>query len=754
MTPSDQKSLLTVACPDCGKGYRIPAESRGRQLTCKGCGKPFTMEPVPPSKETSPPAPGPAAEEDACLVLGRLALKYRFVVTEQLKEALAQQRRERSEGKKSLLGSVLLRRELITQKQLDFLLSVQMMMDARKLDVQFGAMAVKNGFVSGEDVEAALQEQERLFKEKRSVRMIGEMLVDRGHLTAEQRDAILERQRRLAPPQEEPHRDGAPEIAGTTAPASGSFQDAELYADLFEVDVSSDGLSATVTPTRPIPETMTAEGLRAFLKTHEISYGLVTNEEIEAFLHEKARTGEAFTIAEGTPPEPGKDAEIRHHFNTDPMKVGTINEGGNIDFKDKGEIPQVKSGDLLAERIPPQEGTAGTTVTGRSIPPPKPRNLKLRKGKGTTVSDDGLRLFAEAGGRPEISADGKVFVFSEHKITGDVDLKTGHVDFEGDIHVNGTVNKGFRVRGGSLTANEVVGADLDIRGDVMVTGGVIGATIRIGGNLRARYLHKTRVLAFGNVVLDKEVIDSDVETSGAFVVKNGPVLSSRVTAKKGIETLQVGSSTSNPCVLTVGTDDRVKHEIQEIQTRIEEAREIQKAHLERNEALEAEKNAVALQLGEIAQMQDQCMVKKRQLQERMGEIRQGGDKALLRKAEGLVKALDEEFRGRESTLEGLFAKEDGIDEAMAENTRKIREIEARIETLEGEIEHLAEWARGEEPVPVVKVHGNIFPYTTIKARNTGLTLPEGHKGIVIKETRVLEPQDGKEWRLRLSPLKT
>ena len=316
MTPSDQKSLLTVACPACGKGYRIPVESRGRQLTCKGCGNPFAMEPAPLPEETSRPAPGPAAEEDACLVLGRLALKYRFLVTEQLKEALAQQRKERSEGKTSLLGSVLLRRELITQKQLDFLLSVQTMMDARKLDVQFGAMAVKNGFVSGEDVDAALREQERLFKDKRSVRLIGEVLLERGLLTAEQRDAILERQRRLAHPVKGPDRDGTPETAGTTDPASGTREDTELYAELFEVDVSSDGLAATVTPTRPIPETITAEGLRTFLKTQEITCGLITNEEIEAFLHEKARTGEAFTIADGHPARAGKGrgdpASLRH----------------------------------------------------------------------------------------------------------------------------------------------------------------------------------------------------------------------------------------------------------------------------------------------------------------------------------------------------------------------------------------------------------------------------------------------------------
>ena len=754
MTPPNPNNLLTVTCPSCGKGYRIPLESRGKQLTCKGCGKPFVLEPAPATKSNAPSASTVIDEEDACLVLGRLAVKHRFVSPEQLKEAMAFQRKERTEGKRSVLGSVLLRQGLITQKHLDFLLSIQMMMEARKLDRQFGAVAVKNGFVSTKEVEEALQEQERLFKESRTVRLVGELLVERGHLEVSQRDAILERQHRLAPSLKDADPDPASEAPSPEDAPAETEETTDPYAELFHLLVSPDGLEAGITPNRPIPDSITTEGLRSFLKKNEVSHGLIPDEEIERFLREGARTGHAFTVAQSTPPRPGKDAEIHFQFDTDPLKVGTIKDGGSIDFKDKGEIPQVRSGDLLAERIPPEEGTPGTTVTGKPIAPPKPRNLKLRKGKGTVLSGDGLQLLADAGGRPEISADGKIFVFSEHKISGDVDLKTGHVDFEGDIHVSGTVKKGFRVKGGSLTANEIVGAETDIRGDVVVTGGVIGATIRVGGNFRARYIHKTRILAFGDVVLEKEVIDSEVETSGAFIVSSGTVLSSRVTAKKGVEAIQVGSKTSNPCTLVVGTDDRVKSEIHLMEGRIEETREAQEALKDKNNGMDKEKQKIALELGKIAQLQDQSMVKKRQLEEKNEEIQAGGNRALQEKAQGLLEDLNREIREREETLEGYFAREDEIDEAMAENNGQIEEMGARIEVLTAEIEHLSEWARGEEAYPVVKVHGNLFPYTTVKGQNTALTLPEGHKGVQIKEIHIPEPEDGKEWKLRLSPLKT
>ncbi len=671
-------------------------------------------------------------------MLGRLALKHRFLTEGQLEDAFALQQEEQRTGRSPLLGPLLVRQGLITQKQLDFLLSLQMVMEARKLDRRFGEVAVKNGCVELRDVEEALQEQELLFKKTRTVRLIGEILVERGKMDRAERDAILKLQQRLFVDEKEEEAPEAP-----SDPCEG----------LFEIAVSTDGLKAEVTSGRPIPDSITVEQLKSFLERHGVTHGLIQDEELEAFLRQDARAGHPFTVARGTPPLPGRHAEIHYHFDTDPLKVGTLKEGGGIDFKDRGQIPQVAEGSLLAERVPPEEGTPGLDVTGGEIAPPKPRNRKLRKGKGTELSEDGLRLLAALPGRPEISADGKVFVFSEHKIRGDVDLKCGHVDFNGDIQVSGTVQKGFRVRGGSLAANEVAGAEVDVRGDVVVTGGIIGATIRVGGNLRALYVHKSRILAFGDVVLEKEAIDAHVETSGAFIVKKGPVFSSRVTAKKGIEAVQVGSKTSNPCRLVVGTDDRVKREIQEIELRIERIREERTSLKETIGHLDREKQEAVLELGAVAQQQDATNVKKRRIEERLEQVREEGDEAAIRKLQQAVQTLEGGMKAREEQLEGLFSKEDALEDKIQALKQDREDMKADAEALAGEIEHLEEWARSEDPVPVIKVFGRIFPFTTIQGRYTSLTLPEGHQGVRIRETHVEEPDDGKEWKLRLSPLK-
>jgi hypothetical protein len=760
MAHSNQEFAFTATCPACGKTYGVPEDMRGRKIACKQCGESFSLEATRPSEE--PPAheavpEAPASEtlsgDDACMLLGKLAIKHGFMQPEQLKEALGVQRQERSEGKQALLGSILVRRGFVDQKQLDFLLSVQMMVEQRKLDRMFGAMAVKNGFIQAGDMEAALQEQEKIFKAKRTVRLIGEILVERGKMEPAQRDAILERQKRLVISESGAEASAEKEPQGEEGGPKTSESRPDPLDELFAVNVSEDGMSATVTPARPIPDSVDVIGFKAYLERKDVRHGLPGDAEIESYLRENAQSGHPFRIAEGTPPQPGMDARIVYHFDTDPLKVGTIKDGGNIDFRDKGEIPQVGKGELLAERIPPEEGVPGITVSGREVPPPKPRNRKLRKGKGTELTEDGLKLVATLGGRPEISADGKVYVFSEHAIHGDVDLKTGHVEFEGEIQVAGAVTRGFRIQGGSLAANEIEGAEVDVQGDVAVTGGIIGATIRLGGNLRARYIHKSRIRAFGDVAVEKEIIDADIETSGACIVKSGPILSSQVAAKKGIEAAQAGSGTSNPCHLALGTEDRVNHEVQEIQERILAMEETRDQREKEIKALDKEKQQIALELGEKAQLQDAASVKKRQLEEKIAELRKGGDAALLEKAEGMLEAMNTEIAEQEKVLEEYFAKEDAIDEAISERRQDVEKTQAQIDEMKDEIEHLVDWAKGEAPVPILRVHGKLFPFTTIKAPHTSLRVPEEQKRIQIKEVHLQEAQDGKEWKLRLSPIK-
>jgi hypothetical protein len=93
--------------------------------------------------------------------------------------------------------------------------------------------------------------------------------------------------------------------------------------------------------------------------------------DIKAFLNGEFSLGEGWTIATGTDPIPDTPPQIKYHFDTDPLKIGTLTEDGLMDWKDRGKLPQVKEGDLLAEKIPGPKGKEGMDVYGKKIPIPK-----------------------------------------------------------------------------------------------------------------------------------------------------------------------------------------------------------------------------------------------------------------------------------------------------------------------------------------------------------------------------------------------
>jgi hypothetical protein len=777
MSESTQQKQHIIVCPSCHSTYQIPEKLNGMDITipCKQCGTPVPLNreagPVPESDQpevkevpgngtrsavsSEEEAPGPAGQtpptrDDPYLMLGKLALKYGLITKDQLVQALRLHEEARKKGEPILMGALLIREGMINQSQLDCLLAVQMLMEERQQDVRFGIIAVKNGFVTQEAVDQALAEQQKRFKDKKEIHLIGDILVESGLITEIQRDAILKSQKRI---QGNTQKEDARPTEDACAEGPAVSRE-ELDAIPLEIEISEDGLSVLLKPKKGvrIDQNVSLDMVKQLLEAKRVTFGITEDDLIRQYLETGIKDREPLTVARGRPPSPGKDAGINFHFETDPLKVGTIKQGGEIDFKDKGDIPQVKKGTLLAEKTPKMDGEPGVNVHGKPVPPPKPRDRKLRVSRGAVVSEDGLKVFADADGRPEISAHGKIYVFSEHKIPGDVGLKTGHIDFDGDIDVAGSIQNGFRVKGGSLCANEILKAEIDTTGDIAVTGGVIGATIRTRGNFRARYLHEARVEAFGDVVIEKEIIDTHVETSGACLITKGSILSSTVFAKKGIEAVNVGSDTSNPCTVVMGTEERVQNEVEKLKAGISAQEEKQEQIEQEIEKLRAEDQKINASIGEAAQEQDKAMVNLRKIKERMEQIRGEGDEAQIQKVSAVMQGLETEIAEHENQLEKYFARQEVCSEEIAGLEARIEESREKVQQIQGEINELTEWADSEKPVRTLKVTGQIFPYTVAKGRFSKLVLPQKHEKVLLKEIKLQEAEKGKEFRIKISRL--
>ena len=742
MTENNKRITM---CPSCECRYRTPESFLGRKVSCKNCGKSFTVDfkVEELGKESTQVSMLKDAEidtishGDAYLVLGKLAVKYKFIDEEQIQEALSIQEQERLNGNKVLLGEILVAQGMISQNQLDFLISIQKVIETRKMDRKFGMIAVKNGFATQEDIDHALMVQQKNYEKTKTVRMLGDILVESNVMTRDQCDAILKKQRRVDKIDAvEPETTESLEIPQTST-----------MDDYFDLTVSEDKMTAFFSINDQSAVSFTLQDIKEYLDEKGIKYGIVDDEKISEYLENKEGLDTPLKVAEGKSPETGTDASIKYYFETDPLKIGTVKDGGSIDFKDRGDIPQVRKGDLLAEKIPAVEGSAGNDVLGRYLAVSKPKDSTLRKGKGTSISEDKLKIYAEADGVPEISAVGKVYVSPKLEISGGVGLKTGHVDFDGKIDVIGTIQSGYRVRGNSLKANEILKAEIEMDGDISVYGGIIGAKIKGGGNISAMYVHESEIETLGDVLVEKEIIDSTINTSGACIAKNGPILSSRVSAKKGIQAVQIGSEISKPCNLNIGYDEKVKADIDALKEMIPLKKQEQAECNRRIKEIENEPAIIEKVIADMAQVQDRAVVKRRELSEEAEKFKEAGDKAQLDGAESNISELDKEIENREKKLESLFNKQDQITTEITELKQKIEDSNTEILDLREKISEIVEWSTSEKGVPEVKVSDVIFADTTICGIYSSLRLNQNQKNVLIKEDIPKEAGDSSDWDL-------
>ncbi|MCG8616556.1 MAG: FapA family protein, partial [Desulfobacterales bacterium] len=183
-----------------------------------------------------------------------------------------------------------------------------------------------------------------------------------------------------------------------------------LLANFVRVTLSKDQTRAFVqlTDKIPAPELLTVSGILDLLRQNDISYGIEADKDISAWITSVAPEDAPFPIALGEPAVPGKDGNVAYHFEIDYTNPGKLMEDGRIDFRDRGEIPFVNPGDLLAVKTPPKEGKDGMSVSGVSILVEPPFDPVFLAGNGTKTSEDGLSVHAAISGQPHLDPFGEI----------------------------------------------------------------------------------------------------------------------------------------------------------------------------------------------------------------------------------------------------------------------------------------------------------------------------------------------------------
>lgn len=631
------------------------------------------------------------------------------------------------------------------------------MTDTSVPDNKFANTVQEKGYASKEQIERAFQEQQRQALQGNIV-SVGNLLVQAEIITLEQHDEILE----FHTEKDERPSDGETDAGTVPAPEEDrDWNDTDPPPDLtgakkvqndsgFELAILPDKSRAYIYPQGNEPLDVGLEVIKGLVQIEGIKFGIAADRKIAEYLASRPARGDLFKIAQGKSFVPGKPTKIKYHFDTNPLKPATIDESGKIDYKNRGKIPMVKEGDLLAEIIPGTEGQPGRDIYGGIVDPPPPDLVHLSCGMGVKKSKDGLKAYSEIYGRPELLDNGSVCVSDTLSISGDVGIETGHIEFDGKIDIRGAIQEGYRVKGKTLTADEIHKAQVDIEGDILIRKGIIGANVVADGKVKARHIRDATIDALDDIIVEREIYESHLETNGVLRIERGTILGSTISAMKGIEASEIGSEASDPCTLITGIDNRLEKQITSLNMQIaekEKQREKLKTLLhEVRDRVRSLKNDIQVCVEE----KNQTISKGNQLKQTLESLKETDDRPNIIKALNIIKILNCKLKQTQNKIDKLEKNRKQSETDIDHRDNEIQKLEEDIRDLQSTIKSLLENTKVKQPAAGVRATGNVYDRTSIRGRNASLIIKGILKHVYIQEIKNPDPDSGPNWIMNVS----
>ena len=247
------------------------------------------------------------------------------------------------------------------------------------------------------------------------------------------------------------------------------------------------------------------------------------------------KPGKQFTqpIATGKKPVEGKDTKFIPLVKDVSKQIlaPVEDETGKVDMLNLGETVSVAKGQPLMRRTPPTLGEPGFTVQGKVIEAADGKDLPLKEGKGSAISEkDPDVLVAVVTGMPilhECSVD-----VDDVLVLDTIGVATGHVKFKGNVLVKGNVESDMVVRAtGNITIGGFVeSANIQAQGDIEVAKGIIGHNVsdnqqkscilKAGGSIKANYAQFAELQAGHDIELAIHCMNNEIRCGNNLTVSD------------------------------------------------------------------------------------------------------------------------------------------------------------------------------------------------------------------------------------------
>lgn len=320
----------------------------------------------------------------------------------------------------------------------------------------------------------------------------------------------------------------------------------------FQILVDGNRLAAMLQPleNNELNKQVSADGIKKLLSKEKITFGInevAINKICEAPLSVKY----PISIAEGMPPEDGRDAYLLNEVRSEEKK-----NREKFNFRDVLQIPSIQKGQVIASIISPTPGTAGKDIFGCAIPARNGLPLRVKPGKNVILN--GEKFYSLMDGQVSFTSN-SISVNPVFEVKGDLDLKTGNIDFVGNVIINGNIPAGYEIKaGGDLIVYGLVeGSELRADGNIIVSGGISGShkgAVTAGGNVQAAYLSQAKIKAVQDVIIKKSMLHSHVQAGGAIRSSQALVIGGVLISGSDIEIKESGNQLFTKTELYAGMD--------------------------------------------------------------------------------------------------------------------------------------------------------------------------------------------------------
>jgi uncharacterized protein (DUF342 family) len=342
-----------------------------------------------------------------------------------------------------------------------------------------------------------------------------------------------------------------------------------------QIEISGDRLSAYLTLSVAEEELKTTALVKEII-TEMNNQGIVYGVQKQTLL-EGLCNARKLLIAKGLAPVNGKDSIITMYK----LKEYTpeVKEDGKVDYYELNLINKVNEGEWLGSRTDATKGTIGKTVKGEPIPavPGKTYALPYDRKTVREVYENGVTtLYSLRTGAAHYNGD-KIAVSNLLEISGDVDFKTGNIDFDGFVSVKGIVGDNFSISADKdieILGNLGIGSVKDIvsrNGGIFIKGGIAGkgrSVVKSTADLYTKYISDATIICEGDVHISSYCFNSNIIAKQVFIESpNGQIVGGTIQADFRVISSFIGNAGEKRTAIVVKGFNRVvlKEEMERLQ---------------------------------------------------------------------------------------------------------------------------------------------------------------------------------------------